>query len=242
MQYMGSKRRIAKYIVPIIHEKLKTSGFTTYVEPFCGGCNIIDKVECEKRIACDNNPYLIALLQNTFLLRFLPDTVPRSHYNEVRESYKQNAHKFPDWYIGAIGFLSSYSGKFFGGFAGSTSGRNYFREMSSNLIRQSDGLCGVEFMCGDYRETCSNIENAVIYCDPPYKGTTSYMYSKGFDSEAFFDWCRDMSKKNIVLISEQTGRYDFECILEVPLNMTVGEDNGQALQNKRIEKLFIYKG
>lgn len=26
--------------------------------------------------------------------------------------------KYPDWYIGAIGFLASYNGKFFGGRAG----------------------------------------------------------------------------------------------------------------------------
>ena len=56
MQYMGSKNRIAKEILPIIL-KNKTEE-QVYVEPFCGGCNMIDKVE-GKRIANDYNEYLI---------------------------------------------------------------------------------------------------------------------------------------------------------------------------------------
>ncbi len=31
---------------------------------------------------------------------------------------KPNDGKYPDWYIGAVGFLASYNGKFFGGRAG----------------------------------------------------------------------------------------------------------------------------
>lgn len=38
---MGSKRRIAKDILPIILENRKENQF--YVEPFVGGCNLIDK-------------------------------------------------------------------------------------------------------------------------------------------------------------------------------------------------------
>ena len=58
MKYMGSKWRIAKHILPIILEGRKDGQY--YVEPFCGGCNIIDKVP-GNRIANDGNPYLIAL-------------------------------------------------------------------------------------------------------------------------------------------------------------------------------------
>jgi DNA adenine methylase len=43
MKYMGSKRRIAKEILPIILKDRKPSQW--YVEPFCGGANIIDKVD-----------------------------------------------------------------------------------------------------------------------------------------------------------------------------------------------------
>ena len=58
MKYLGSKNRIAKEILPLMlkHRKNKT-----WVEPFVGGCNIINKVK-GKRIGADNNEYLIALL------------------------------------------------------------------------------------------------------------------------------------------------------------------------------------
>ena len=61
MVYMGSKNRIAKELLPFIKAELKEGVY--YVEPFAGGCNMIDKVEHPLRIAADSNRYLIALLQ-----------------------------------------------------------------------------------------------------------------------------------------------------------------------------------
>ena len=37
MNYMGSKSRIAKYIVPIIQSYIDDYGINTYIEPFVGG-------------------------------------------------------------------------------------------------------------------------------------------------------------------------------------------------------------
>ena len=45
MVYMGSKNRISKYLKPII-ESYITPNAAAYVEPFVGGCNMIDKIEC----------------------------------------------------------------------------------------------------------------------------------------------------------------------------------------------------
>lgn len=61
MKYMGGKSKIAKEIVPIIQRHIETQGTGKYVEPFVGGANIIDKVECESRVGLDINRYLIAL-------------------------------------------------------------------------------------------------------------------------------------------------------------------------------------
>ena len=55
MKYMGSKHRIAKEIMPIM---LKERGQRTWVEPFVGGGNMIDKVQ-GKRIGADINHYVI---------------------------------------------------------------------------------------------------------------------------------------------------------------------------------------
>lgn len=44
MVYQGSKNRISKYLLPIIHKYIEENNINTYVELFCGGCNLIDKV------------------------------------------------------------------------------------------------------------------------------------------------------------------------------------------------------
>ena len=41
MKYMGSKAKVARYIVPIIQKQIERSGYETYLEPFCGG---IDRI------------------------------------------------------------------------------------------------------------------------------------------------------------------------------------------------------
>ena len=64
MKYMGSKSRIVGNILPIIQERLRDYNIKTYIEPFCGGCNVIDKVKCDTKIASDNHKYLIEMFKN----------------------------------------------------------------------------------------------------------------------------------------------------------------------------------
>lgn len=106
---MGSKSKIVNYILPIIQERLDNYNIKTYIEPFCGGCNVIDKVICEKRIASDNQKYLIAMFKNLDKILDLPDFITKEHYSEVRECFNKGLNTFEDWYIGAIGFLARYN-------------------------------------------------------------------------------------------------------------------------------------
>jgi len=124
MKYMGSKARIAKHIVPIIQGLIDANQVTQYVEPFVGGANVIQYVRCKNRHGCDINQYLIALLShvsNDYNFRTaaemaLPNDVSRETYNEVRAHYKEGV--FQPWFVGCVGFLASYNGRFFdGGYA-----------------------------------------------------------------------------------------------------------------------------
>lgn len=116
---MGSKSRIAKHIVPIIQRYIDENNIKCYIEPFCGGLNVIDKVKCEYKIASDIHRYLIALFKNIDKIYTLPDFITKEHYSEVRECFNENNNCLEDWYIGAIRFLASYNGRFFdGGYAG----------------------------------------------------------------------------------------------------------------------------
>ena len=103
-------------------------------------------------------------------------------------------------------------------------------------------LKDIIFECRSFDTINENISNFVIYCDPPYRGTTKYK-TEEFPYETFYDWCRKMSKNNIVLVSEYNMPSDFECIwsketlANFDSNRKVNDD-----KNKRVEKLFIYKG
>ena len=44
MIYQGSKNRLAKYIVPILQSYIDKNKIETYIEPFVGGGNVIDKI------------------------------------------------------------------------------------------------------------------------------------------------------------------------------------------------------
>ena len=108
MKYMGSKNRIAKEIIPII-----TAGRTTetFYDLFCGGGNIIDKV-VGKRVANDNNKFLIALFKEMQKDNFELPFIGEIEYKNIQK----NKDSYPDWLVGYVGFQLSFGAKFFGGY------------------------------------------------------------------------------------------------------------------------------
>lgn len=237
--YLGSKSKIAKYIVPIIQSYIDSLNADLYVEPFVGGANVIDKIQCDTKIGCDNNHFLIELLKNSFQVLYLPDDVSQEEYNKVRQSYYERNGDYQDWYIGAIGFLDSYNGKFFACQCKTTKTkdgtiRNYFDEHKRNFIKQSENFKDVIFIECDYCDL--DTHNSVIYCDPPYRNTTDYK-NNHFDSDKFWKWAEEKSETNIVLVSEESAPNNWECIWEKDILRTV--DYSQRLA--RTEKLFKLK-
>lgn len=193
--------------MPIIQRYINGINANFYLEPFVGGANIIDKIHCKQKIGCDINHYLIELFKHRDKIVSLPDEITQEEYAAVRKSYQTKDGKYPDWYIGAIGFLASYNGKFFGGRAGVAKTkigtyRNYYDEAKRNIIAQLPYLQDVKFIEADY--ITLNPEyfyGGVIYCDIPYLGTTGYGIN--FNYEEFWEWAERVSEKNIVLVSEQ---------------------------------------
>lgn len=235
MKYMGSKAKITDFIVPIIQSHIAVSGSRTYIEPFCGGCNVIDKVEAKNRIAADKNEYLIALFKYLQSGGRLPDAVPKEEYDRVRADFSA----FPAWYVGAVGFLASFNGRFFdGGYASMANGRDYYREAKDNILNQMQqgGIAGIDFMVKDYREF--KPQGCVIYCDPPYGDTKEYGNAKEFDRPIFWQTMREWSRNNVVLISELKAPEDFITVWEREVDRSM-----KAKEHFRAtEKLFVWGG
>ena len=237
MKYMGSKARIAKDISAIINDMISKNSIDVYIEPFVGGCNMIEHIKCNKKIGSDNNEYLIEMwkaLQNGWEI---PKEISKEEYLKIKE----NKELYPKELVSIVGFCSTYNAKWFGGYAGIVKTkvgtyRNYYDEAIRNIQKQVPKIIDVEFKHKDYSEF-TNVKNALIYCDIPYQGTTQYGTCKNFDYDYFWNWARQMSKDNIVLVSEYNAPNDFECIWTKQLTTTLDKNS----RKKDIEKLFVYK-
>ena len=82
MQYMGGKVRIAKYLVPVLQERLKDKD--TFVDLFCGSCNIISAIKAPNRIANDLHKELIALHKAVQSGWVPPSVVTEEDYKQSR--------------------------------------------------------------------------------------------------------------------------------------------------------------
>ena len=241
MVYQGSKDRIAKFIVPIIQNYINAYHIKNYYEPFVGGANVIDKVICENKTGSDYNEYLIKLLryiQQDNHISIAPENCTFEHYSEVRDSYRKRDGRFSDEYISLIGYCASYGGRFFdGGYARDRTGRNMYQERIKNLREQARKLYGISFECRSYTTINPNeYVGCLFYLDPPYNNTKAYS-KQDIDYNFFYNWCRALSKNNIVLISEYNMPPDFTCIWCKERNIMQKSD--RLVADKAVEKLFM---
>ena len=235
MQYFGGKQRICKYIAEAIND---THTHTQYVEPFCGSCNVASKVNIKNKILNDKNNYLIHMfkeLQNGWIP---PDLVTEEDYKLARINQDKEPHV-----AGFIGFACSFAGKFWGGYARDKKGENsgnYALRGKNSILKKMETLMNSEFSCKDFLEL--NFENSLIYCDPPYRNTTSY-YKKilgEFPYDKFIDWVKEQSKNNTVIISEYKHNVPdgATIIMEIPSKTSIRDKGGNVIETTEI--LFTY--
>ena len=231
MKYMGSKNRIAKEILPIMLAHRTPNQW--WVEPFVGGGNMIDKVT-GNRLGNDNDKYVIEAL---IAIRDCLFELPKNNKDFTEENYKELRKSDNYKYKGYAGFAFSYSGKWLGGWCrDGLNKRDYVNESYKNAINQSPLLQGVKFV----NESYLNLQipdNSLIYCDPPYEGTTKY--KDDFNHAEFWDWCRQKVKEgHIVFVSEYNAPSDFDCVWQKEIASSLTKDTGSKIG---IEKLFKFK-
>ena len=248
MKYMGSKNRIAKDICRVIEREISQSNCgLAWVEPFVGGGNMLMYVsEYRRKIASDINKYAIDALIS---IRDHVAELPKTNKDFTEDNYKQLRSSCAYRHKGYAGFALSYGGKWMGGWCRDKTGkRDYVNESYRNALKQSPYLQNVELSVGDYKQIETPYPS-VIYCDPPYFGTTKYStgvsgFSRGsvsgFNHTEFFEWCRmKASEGHYVFISEYEAPDDFKCLWSKEITSSLTANTGHK---KGIEKLFTLHG
>jgi len=227
MMYMGSKNRIAKHLLPIILKDRKQGQW--YVEPFVGGANMIDKVD-GNRVGLDSNQYLISFFNALKSGWLPPNEVTKCFYYEV----KNNKDDYPLELVCFVGFLCSFGGKWFGGYAHNKQGYNYAGIGRRSVLKQLEKIQSCKFVHKKYQDLEFN-SKCIIYCDPPYEGTTKY--KDDFNHSEFWEWARNKSiEGHSIFVSEYNAPKDFKCVKSLEASEKINKNN----YSKRVEKLFVY--
>lgn len=235
---MGSKSRFSKEILSIILKDRQPNQF--YIEPFCGGCNVIDKVT-GNRIANDYNKYLIAMWDALVTYDWIPPVITLDEYRNIRD----NKEKYPDKMVGWAGFACSFRGKFFGGFTKVTDTkdgkvRDYQREHRNNIFAQIPNLKSTTFLNFSYDELPMP-PNSIVYCDPPYRDTTGY--NNEIDHDKFWDWAKNETLNgHSVFVSEYNAPNGWSAVWEKETKSSLSRTNASGGWKNSLEKIFVYKG
>lgn len=253
MVYQGNKRRFLKYILPILQSEIDNNNITRYLEPFCGSCSVIEKIRCNFKIANDANKYLIALFNHVVDNNYKPLT-PQDFCNKECYDYYKNAAKKRletrrefDWHGGFLGFITSYSGRFFAGylqFGNLSNGRDYAQEHLDAFNKQitSDEFKTINyFSCEDYKKINGLGRNSLIYMDPPYRNTTCYGNFEGYDIAELEAWV-DFQAKNgaIIYLSEYNSPSDkWEEVWKIDAHVNIARKGNKLIKT---ERLFKWRG
>ena len=114
-------------------------------------------------------------------------------------------------------------------------------EAIERLVRigevQSNRKENLEVFTEDYQDV-KIPENAVVYCDPPYKTTEGYTKKNrmSFDYERFYNWLR--TRDFPVYVSEYAMPDDFVCVWTKEKTCAFSKDSNSK---KTVEKLFVHE-
>jgi len=213
-RYHGGKQRVGKEIAKVISEKVKETDreINGYCEPFAGMLGVyqhIPKYFGERQMmyrAGDTNESVIMMWQAAQKGWVPPISCSEERYNELQNQENSSAEK------AYIGHQFSFGGGYFMGYTGKYGAQTSFKTIPNKICKIARDLQDVDFSYGPYTQF-SDLEKYIIYCDPPYANTRC-KYADKFDNEEFWNWVREMSKTNVIFVSEYSAPDDFECIFE----------------------------
>lgn len=200
-RYQGSKRLSAEEISGILKQKMKETGITNYVEPFCGSCSValkmVDYPEIKINVN-DSSKHIYVLLKDVQDKTFkMPPKIGKQEYDILRKNDDINSNKT------FYGVMYGFGGTFLGSYCdvrphgSKTHYENFYKKLFKHDISKFN------ITNDDYKYIVLK-ERSIIYCDPPYVDTNRYSYFCKFDHEEFLKKVDEWhSQGHIVFVSEQ---------------------------------------
>ncbi len=240
MRYYGGKKRLSKKIAEVLTHYDTTK---PYLEPFLGSASWTGRL-----IANDINSDVITYFKNIqqgFSIQDLPELTKESLIN-IKQRYS-SGDRTPE----VIAYLCIYTmGRCSGNslkMTGGSTDRPYMRTALKYENQIREALSRTTLLNIDYREL--NPKGYVIYCDPPYAGTTGNSSLKSlwtdFSTDEFWELMRKWSEDNDVIVSEMIAPSDFKQIASFVKTVTYAwpsckaSNNGQAIVKRYNECLYV---
>jgi DNA adenine methylase len=130
-----------------------------------------------------------------------PAEVSEQLYHEIK------ARKDPaDPLTAFVGFGCTFGAKWFGGYARQV-GDPVSQGSAISLERKLTRCRDVRFVCSDFADL-EILPGDLVYCDPPYRGTTAYGYFRGFDYDRYLSKLTEWSAIADVFVSEYAAQAD----------------------------------
>lgn len=214
LNYIGGKFKLLPQLLPLFPR-----GIDTFVDLFCGGCNVGINVKAERVIFNDNISYLIDLyrelrvvpLQNILnhieqrILEFDLSLTNEEGYKALRQTYNEQRNPLDLFVLVAYSFNHQIrfnnSHQFNNPFGRD---RSHFNEvMKANLCAFISCLHegNFSFTCCDFDRFDFTVlsERDLVYCDPPYLITTG-TYNDG--RRGFSGWNETQERKLLETLDE----------------------------------------
>ena len=214
MNYIGGKYKILPQILPLFPEKIGT-----FVDLFCGGCNVGINVPAKKTIFNDNLSFLVDLYKQfnslsineilnhieTRINQFNLSLTNKDGYLALRKLYNQEKNPLDLFVLVAYSFnhqIRFNNSHEFNNPFGKL--RSCFNEhMKNNLLSFLKELetKNAKFTSKNFDDfDFSNLtHNDFVYCDPPYLITTG-TYNDG--KRGFTGWSEIQEKKLLQILDE----------------------------------------
>jgi site-specific DNA-adenine methylase len=243
MQYVGSKYRLGRYLVPIIL-MYTPSEITRWYDVFTGGGNMFFHIPQHfERYGIDIDCEVIEALKQ---IQRDPTVFPKSTDEFTQEDYYRlkNDITAPKWLRGYVKHVCSYRGIEWAGYShlhrDGNRLRDKIRESYKLVLKQQKYLQGVKFICADYREIEYKAP-AIIYADPPYSigNDSKSLYGNHFDWQSFLEWVQQMANKGFYVFFSDYGNYHdlgFKLVFEKR-----HQNNLSSKGKFNIEKLWFVK-